>query len=228
MNVPALAATLSVHAALFGFLDLLPRNQAKVPKVLQPVSVVYRKPVVVPPPPPVIVAPVAPVHRARKRRHRVAPAAPPPPILTAPAAAVPAAAAVVIPAQPPAPPAPPADPGLPVISEAALPEGYVAEAGFTFAPLYRVSTPPRLTEPLKPEYPARAREFQKEGIVILEVDIDAQGRVVAARIVEESGWGFGEAALKAILKSTFTPAKIDAIAVPVRYRIPIRFQMDFS
>jgi protein TonB len=118
--------------------------------------------------------------------------------------------------------------GLPQLSEAALPEGYVEENGFAFAPLYRVTQPPRLLQPLKPEYPARAREFQKEGVAVLEVDIDVQGHVVSARIIEETGWGFGEAALKAILRAEFSPARIDSTAVPVRYRIPIRFQMDFS
>ena len=128
----------------------------------------------------------------------------------------------------PAAETPKAAEALPQLSEEALPEGYVEEAGFTYAPLYRVTQPPRLLQALKLDYPARAREFQKEGVVILEVDIDAQGRVLSARIIEESGWGFGEAALKAILPAVFTPAQIDATAVPVRYRIPIRFQMDFS
>jgi TonB family protein len=138
-------------------------------------------------------------------------------------------AAVAIPAPAPAAPAAPAAPsGLPQLSEAALPEGYVEENGFTFAPLYRVTQSPRLLQPLKPEYPLRAREMQKEGVVILEVDIDAQGHVVTARIVEETGWGFGPAALKAILHAGFAPARIGETAVPVRYRIPIRFQMDFS
>jgi TonB family protein len=91
-----------------------------------------------------------------------------------------------------------------------------------------VTQPPRLLKPLQLKYPERAREFQKEGVVIIETDIDAHGHVISARIIEESGWGFGEAALKAVLGTEFSPAQIGPTAVPVRYRIPIRFKMDFS
>ena len=226
MNAPALAATLTVHAAFWGFLNLLPPKAAPTARKLQPVSIVYRKPVVAPPPPaPVIAAPPVKrrAHRRAKAKPAPAPVAAPPALLTTPAVAA-SAEAVVIP--PPPPPASLA--GLPQVSEKDLPEGYVEEQGFTFAPLYRVTQAPKLLKALTPEYPPRARELQKEGIVILEVDIDAQGRVVSARIVEESGWGFGAAALKAILGAGFAPARIESTAVPVRYRLPIRFQMDFS
>lgn len=232
MNGPALTATLTVHAGLWGLLNFLPQKTTPPARTLHPIAIMYRKPA--PPEPPVALPappPPAPMPHAKKRRPRraapapekKAPPPPPPPILTTPSPA-PTESAVTV----PTPPAVPAAPALPKISEAALPEGYVEEAGFTFAPLYRVTQPPRLLQPLKPTYPSRAREFQKEGIVILEVDIDLQGRVISARIIEEPGWGFGEAALKAIQNAAFSPAKIDATAVPVRYRIPIRFQMDFS
>jgi protein TonB len=218
VNAPALGATLAVHAAFWGLLNLFPPKTPLPVRINRRVSVVYRKPPPPPAPPPVLVMPAPPVKR--RRHHRAAAktvSAPPPALLTTPAAS-----AVVIPVAPPAIAAPPQ------VSEQALPEGYVEENGYTFAPLYRVTTPPKLLQPLKPEYPARAREFQKEGVVILEVDIDEKGRVVSARIVEQSGWGFGEAALKAILGAAFAPARIESTAVPVRYRIPIRFQMDFS
>ncbi|MFI5348200.1 MAG: energy transducer TonB [Elusimicrobiota bacterium] len=225
MNAPALTATLAVHAAFWGMLNLLPGKTALPPRTLRPVSVMYRKPVVAPPPPaPAVAAP--PVKRRVHRRAAPKPpkailVAPPAPLLTTPAAAV------VIPVAEAAPSSA-APAGLPQLSEKDLPEGYVEEQGFTFAPLYRVTQAPKLLQALNPEYPPRARELQKEGVVILEVDIDAQGRVVSARIIEESGWGFGAAALKAILRAGFAPARIESTAVPVRYRLPIRFQMDFS
>jgi len=224
MNAGAALATLALHAAAWEALVLFPRTPP-TRKTAVSVSVVYRKPA------PAALAPLvaapAPAPRARKRRRRPASskpkpvAAPPPALLTAPAASAGAGVQVAVSTDPvPA--------GLPRLSEEALPEGYVQENGYAFAPLYRVTQPPRLLKPLELKYPERAREFQKEGVVILEVDVDAQGRVISARVVEEPGWGFGEAALKAIREAVFTPARIGETAVPVRYRVPIRFKMDFS
>jgi protein TonB len=228
MNAPAFLTTLSVHAGVVGLLTLIPKPTPPPQRTNVPVSIQYRKA----PPPPIMLP--SPPPRVHKRRRPAAAKAkpvpipekvpvPPPALLTAPAAA-PSPTAVEIPVAPPAP----AVPALPQISEEALPEGYVEEDGFSFAPLYRVTELPKLLKPLSPKYPDRAREFQKEGVVIIEADIDTQGHVISARIIEESGWGFGGAALKAVQETTFSPAKIGATAVPVRYRIPIRFKMDFS
>lgn len=226
MNSPAFLATLTVHAGAWAVLTLMPKQTPPAPKTTVPVSIIYTKPQAVLPPPIVAPAPPPRVHKRRRpaaAKPKPAEVAPPPALLTAPAAA-PTPTAVEVPVAPPAPPVQ----ALPQVSEEALPEGYVDEDGFSFAPLYRVTELPKLLRPLSPKYPDRAREFQKEGVVIIEADIDAQGHVISARIIEESGWGFGEAALKAVRETTFSPAKIGATAVPVRYRIPIRFKMDFS
>lgn len=233
MNGTALMATVTFHAGLLGLLNSLPQRTVSPQKITRPISLLYHKS------PPIVIAPMPPVkapapkpkkivhrHTAEKPKpppeKKVIPPAPPPvPLKTTdspiPADSAGAASVVTIPAR-----------ALPKLSEEALPEGYVEEKDFTYAPLYRVTEPPRMVSKLKLEYPERAREFQKEGIVILEVDIDILGHVLAVRVVEEPGWGFGPAALKAVQKAEFAPAKIGGDAVPVRYRIPIRFEMDFS
>ncbi len=90
-------------------------------------------------------------------------------------------------------------------------------------------TPPKLVHDVQPRYPEAA---QKEGLaasVVLEIDIDALGRVENARVVEPatpSGYGFDEAALEAARLLEFEPAREGSDAVPVRINYRFRFVPD--
>ena len=80
----------------------------------------------------------------------------------------------------------------------------------------------------KPKYPEAARRAQREGIVELECTVGVDGRATDIKVIKEEpkGFGFGEAAIEALKKWRFTPAKKGSESVPQRVKIPIRFTLD--
>ncbi len=94
-----------------------------------------------------------------------------------------------------------------------------------YAPLFSVTRMPSFKVQIKPEYPEEARRLGIEGLVLLEVAISSEGKVLEVKILEEPGSGLGEAARSAILKSEFEPAMSGGTPVAVRVRIPVRFRL---
>lgn len=84
--------------------------------------------------------------------------------------------------------------------------------------------PPEVIERVRPVYPELARLAELEGVVLLKVGIDEQGRVREA-IVLESVPGLDEAALEAVRRWRFRPARQRDVPVPVWYYVPIRFSL---
>ncbi len=76
-----------------------------------------------------------------------------------------------------------------------------------------------------PVYPHMARRMNKEGKVILRLTIDEHGRLLNTEVVETAGFGFTEAAVDAVKKSTYRPAKRDGVAVLSRALLPVRFEL---
>ncbi len=76
-----------------------------------------------------------------------------------------------------------------------------------------------------PEYPFLARKRKIEGKVVLDVVIDATGRLTRAEVVEASDRMFAEASLEALKKSTFLPARRNGRPVTSRALLPIRFSL---
>jgi TonB family protein len=92
-------------------------------------------------------------------------------------------------------------------------------------------TPPKLTRDARPRYPEAAQKQGLAAVVVLEIDIDALGRVENARVVEPAtpaGHGFDEAALEAARLLEFEPARegAEAVAVTINYRF--RFVPDVT
>jgi len=81
-------------------------------------------------------------------------------------------------------------------------------------------TPPRLIAPAEASYPPEARAAGLEGSVILSLDIDAEGAVTDATVVEPAGHGFDEAARGAALRFRFEAARRgeQAVRSRIRYR----------
>jgi len=77
-----------------------------------------------------------------------------------------------------------------------------------------VVVPPRILTSVEPVYPPRARAERREAHVHLELQVDATGHVVDARVLESGGDEFDAAALEAVKQYVFTPATHDG--VPVR------------
>lgn len=80
----------------------------------------------------------------------------------------------------------------------------------------------------KPDYPRWALAIEREGWVVVEVDIDENGMPHNAEIIE-SGQSelFDKPTLKAMKKFRFEPATLNGKAVPVtgqRYKVVYAFQ----
>jgi protein TonB len=76
-----------------------------------------------------------------------------------------------------------------------------------------------------PVYPLMARRLGKEGRVLLRLTIDEHGKLLNVEIVEGAGYGFTEAAVEAVKKSTFKPAMQDGKPVMSKALLPIRFSL---
>ena len=75
------------------------------------------------------------------------------------------------------------------------------------------------------EYPALAAKQGIEATVYLELYIDRNGRIVKATALKDPGFGFADAAIKALVGVVCAPAKIGDEPTAVRYRFPVRFTL---
>ena len=85
---------------------------------------------------------------------------------------------------------------------------------------------PRVIRKVNPKYPEAARRAQKEGVVELEFTIGVDGEATDFKVVKPTGFGFDEAAVEAIRKWHFMPAKQDGESVPIRVQQRIRFALE--
>lgn len=85
---------------------------------------------------------------------------------------------------------------------------------------------PRFLHQEKPMYPIKARRLGKEGKVVLTLLIDENGNLLNVEVLEKAGYGFTEAAVEAVRKSTFLPAKKDGKTIASRALLPIRFRLE--
>jgi protein TonB len=74
-----------------------------------------------------------------------------------------------------------------------------------------------------PEYPFTARRFGKEGKVVLKLLIDKHGKLQNIEVIEPSGFGFTEAAVTAIKKSSFSPAYRNGEKIASKALLSVRF-----
>ncbi len=118
-----------------------------------------------------------------------------------------------LPPPPPEPPAPPPPPPPPAVKK------------MKFFPSYEVTQLPRAKSAAQPEIPAAFRDAQREALVVVEVEIDASGRVVSARVIKHADYGLDDSALAAAKQTTFEPALMGTQPVAVRFQIPYRFKV---
>lgn len=90
----------------------------------------------------------------------------------------------------------------------------------------QVDQKPSILKLVKPDYPQAAKRAQREAVVTLEATIDVNGNATDIKVVDPKGFGFDEAAIDALKKSRFTPAKRGGESVPMRIRIPFRFTLE--
>jgi TonB family protein len=77
-------------------------------------------------------------------------------------------------------------------------------------------TPPALQKFVDADYPPDAMKERIEGTVVLQLDIDADGKVTGATVLNPAGHGFDEAALAASRRFEFQPALRNNKPVPSR------------
>jgi TonB family protein len=81
---------------------------------------------------------------------------------------------------------------------------------------YKISTPTRIVY-VRPEYPQTARAAKVQGVVVLEGQIERDGRVCSARVLRSIPL-LDQSAIDAVLRWRFTP-----VAVPVIMTMTVNF-----
>jgi protein TonB len=70
-----------------------------------------------------------------------------------------------------------------------------------------------------------ARRFNREGKVILRLTIDTVGSLINVEILQDPGYGFAAAAVEAVRKSRFHPARHEGRPFTAKAILPIRFTL---
>ncbi len=85
--------------------------------------------------------------------------------------------------------------------------------------------PAELVERTEPVYTDEARIARQEGSVLLDVEIDSEGRVGNFRVVRQLGLGLDEMAVEAVKQWRFRPARLRGRRAPSRARLEIAFRL---
>jgi len=91
---------------------------------------------------------------------------------------------------------------------------------------FGASVAPAFLHRVMPIYPMIARRLGLEGKVVLKLTIDEKGMLREIEVVKKAGYGFTEAAVEAVKKSTFLPAKKDGKPIASKALLPITFQLE--
>lgn len=195
--------------------------------VAVPLPVAPAAPVAVPDPPP----PPAP---------KPEPPPPPEPVPEPPPKPEPKPEPVpVVPVEPPRPPPPPEK--VPIIGKPEVPAFQSLEKTTAVVAVAQV---PAVTDPVAapvrtparnnaayfvnpaPPYPEAARRDRIEGVVLLRVQVRADGRVREVALHRSSGSALlDRSALAAVRRWRFEPAREDGVAVDSEVEVPIRFAL---
>lgn len=90
----------------------------------------------------------------------------------------------------------------------------------------KVLSAPQALNRLTPVYPRSARRKGREGTVVVEAVVRESGSVESAQVVSTSGFAdLDGAAVKAVRKAEFAPAREDGVAVSGRIRLTFEFRL---
>ena len=89
------------------------------------------------------------------------------------------------------------------------------------------ATPPRIQEPLPiPDYPADARTHRRQGVVVLEVMLEAVGQARVRGVLSQPiGFGIEDAARNAAERLKFTPARQGGRSVDAIVQVRVTFTL---
>jgi TonB family protein len=83
---------------------------------------------------------------------------------------------------------------------------------------------PRKIKDVKPIYPQEALDANVQGIVILEITINEQGKVSDAKLLRARGNGLlDQAAVDAVAQWEYTPTLVNGVPTPVRMTVTVNF-----
>jgi len=85
-------------------------------------------------------------------------------------------------------------------------------------------TPPRKVRDVEPVYPSAARSARIEGVVILQVTIDPQGKVRDAKVLRTIPL-LDEAALDAVLQWEYTPMLVNGQPISIGITVSVTFTL---
>jgi protein TonB len=91
---------------------------------------------------------------------------------------------------------------------------------------YLVTAMPKLASEIRVAYPAEAKQKGLEGPVVMDILVDATGRVRDAKLLQGPDESLNQAALAAVRGFMFTPAMVQDKAVAVRIRYAYRFVLE--
>lgn len=97
----------------------------------------------------------------------------------------------------------------------------VALSGFAQADTK--TEPPVPVRTVPPEYPAEMRTQKASGVVTVNCLVDEKGNVSESRVEKSTNEAFDQAALEAVKRWKFKPARQDGNPVSIRVSIPVRF-----
>lgn len=104
------------------------------------------------------------------------------------------------------------------------PEVWTHDAGGGIMTAMQLDSLPRAKVQIAPEYPTSMRQEKADGMVMVEFDVDARGRVVSARVKHSTHREFEAPTIRAVLKWRFEPGQSKGIAVPFRMAVPVNFK----
>jgi len=165
--------------------------------------------------------PAAPPEPAKPERERLPsrPRLPKPPLSKMAARAKPTP-------EPVAREAPPHEAANPTSSGSGAAAGQSGAPGGPPAGGVLASAVPRYRNTPPPEYPPEARQRHQEGVVLLDVDVGADGRPAQVGVKQSSGFpSLDRAAVTAVRRWTFEPARTAGLPIASRVEIPIRFRL---
>ena len=89
-----------------------------------------------------------------------------------------------------------------------------------------VAKPDYLRNP-PPKYPAESRKLREEGVVLLKVSVTPEGRPADVQLQRSSGFSrLDEAALRAVRRWEFNPARVGVTAIACVVEVPVRFGLN--
>jgi periplasmic protein TonB len=94
--------------------------------------------------------------------------------------------------------------------------------------VYRVGggvSAPSLIKKIEPEYSEEARKAKYQGVVVLGLVVDSQGRPKDLRVQKSLGMGLDQKALEAVRQWVFEPAHKDGKPVPVLISVEVAFRL---